>query len=234
MQKKNSGLQKVTFDGVQETAASLGIGKDGVGRGGEAAGVHGTEYKQPGHDHIGVINQMFAEFEMAYHNQFHKAYAQDNSVGMAKKYWLSCLAEYNPEVLLKATRKVVSRQEYLPSVASIIHACDEVMTIKGLSTAHDAYIEACCAPLPKAEYKWSHAVVYQAGKKTGWFELANKFESKIYPLFEYHYRLLCKQLYNGEDMSVDLPLALPDSSSSEMTAQEQKSRLAKLRKELNF
>ena len=31
---------------------------------------------EDGMDHVDAINQIFAEFEFAYHNQFHKAFAE--------------------------------------------------------------------------------------------------------------------------------------------------------------
>ena len=185
-------------------------------------------------DHIDAINQMFAEFELAYHNQYHKAYAQEGSVNLAKKYWLSCLADLPPDIILRATRKVVSTQEYLPSVASIIQACDDTMSLFGLPALHDAYVEACCATAPKSEYHWSHRAIYLAGKATGWFELANKSESQILPLFEYHYRLLCTRVMKGEDMNANIPEALPESGATELSKEENLTRLSELRESLGF
>lgn len=190
--------------------------------------------KAAGRDHIDAINQMFAEFELAYHNQFHKAYAQEGSMGLAKKYWLSCLGDLSPEMILRATRKVVSTQEFLPSVASIIQACEDALNLFGLPSLHDAYVEACCASLPKVEYKWSHPAVYLAGKATGWFELANQSQAQIESLFEYNYRLLCEQVISGKELSESLPKALPQSSSVALSMDENISNLNELRKNLNL
>ena len=43
-------------------------------------------------DRVDAINQIFAEFEFAYHNQFHKAFSNVESQIIAKKYWLVALA----------------------------------------------------------------------------------------------------------------------------------------------
>ncbi|MDC1528087.1 replication protein P [Gammaproteobacteria bacterium] len=184
------------------------------------------------HDHVDAINQVFAELELAYHNQYHKAYAQEGSIGLAKKYWLECLAHFSPEIILQATRTVVTSQEYLPSVASIVHACEEAMSGFGLPAAGAAYIEACCAPNPKAEQIWSHPTVYLAGKATGWFELANKTENQIFSRFEKNYRGLCQRALHGETLVIDRPEALPEQISRTLTLEENKSRMAELRKQL--
>ena len=37
-------------------------------------------------DRVDAINNVFAEFEFAYHNQFHKAFSDHESLTIAKKY----------------------------------------------------------------------------------------------------------------------------------------------------
>jgi hypothetical protein len=184
------------------------------------------------HDHIDAINQVFAELELAYHNQYHKAYAEEGSISLAKKYWLECLANFSPQLILQAIRTVVTSQQYLPSVATLVQACEESMSQYGLPTIHDAYVEACCATHPKAEQKWVHPAVYLAGKATGWFELSNKTEAQIYPLFENNYRRLCQQVIRGEELEIQKQEALPDHVSRKLSQEENKSRMDALRKQL--
>ena len=57
-----------------------------------------------GPDLIDAINQVFAEFELAYHNQYYKAYADPDRLILAKKYWLGALAEYTPAQIVAAAR----------------------------------------------------------------------------------------------------------------------------------
>jgi hypothetical protein len=185
-----------------------------------------------GHDQIDAINQVFAELELAYHNQYHKAYAEEGSIRLAKKYWLECLANFSPQLILQATRTVVTSQQYLPSVATIVQACEESMSQYGLPASHDAYVEACCAEHPKSEQNWSHPAVYLAGKATGWFELSNKTEAQIYSLFETNYRRLCQQVIRGEELVIEKQEALPDHLSRKLSQEENKSRMDELRKQL--
>lgn len=183
-------------------------------------------------DHVDAINQVFAELELAYHNQYHKAYGQEGSLNVAKKYWLECLAHFSPEIILQATRAVVTTSEYLPTVASIIQACEDAMTSHCMPSAHDAYVEACCAPNPKALQTWTHPVVFLAAKETGWFELANSPEARIFPLFEQHYRRLCQRALRGEVFAVEVPPTLPDRISRKLSAEENKKKMAELRRKL--
>ncbi len=50
--------------------------------------------KNSSKDHVDAINQMFAEFELAYHNQYHKAFPDEGALNLAKKYWLTSLAAF--------------------------------------------------------------------------------------------------------------------------------------------
>jgi hypothetical protein len=186
-------------------------------------GAHGDR------DHVDAINQIFAEFELAYHNQFHKAYAQDGSLKLAKKYWLSCLADFLPEVILRAARQVVKSQEYLPTVASMVKACENALPLFGLPAPHAAYVEACCAPEPKHSYPWSHPAVYLAGKNTGWFALATETQSAIFPLFDYNYHLLCQQVLRGDKLDISMPVALPETIPAPLSPEENKARMKALR-----
>ena len=79
-------------------------------------------------DHVDAINQLFAEMELAYHNQFHKAFGQGESQNLAKKYWLQSLACFSPEVIRRAGRNVVQSQQFLPSLAAMIAACEDSPT----------------------------------------------------------------------------------------------------------
>ena len=180
-------------------------------------------------DHVDAINQIFAEFELAYHNQFHKAYAQEGSLQLAKKYWLSCLADFLPEVILRAARQVVKSQQFLPTVATMVSACDNAFTLFGLPAPRAAYVEACCAPEPKRSYQWSHPAVYLAGKHTGWFALATETQSAIFPVFEYNYQVLCQQVLRGEQLNISIPVALPETVSIPLSAEENKTRMKALR-----
>jgi hypothetical protein len=185
-------------------------------------------------DHIDAINQLFAEFELAYHNQFHKAFAQEGSLALAKKYWLACLGEFTPEVILRAARQAVKSSEYLPTVAAVVAACENALPLFGLPPAHAAYVEACCAPEPKSRHRWSHPAIYLAGEATGWYALATETRDAIFSVFEYNYHQLCQRVLRGEVLGLNVRPALPETSAQPLSPEENKARLQALRKELGI
>ncbi|MFT4860948.1 MAG: hypothetical protein ACI95C_000146 [Pseudohongiellaceae bacterium] len=185
-------------------------------------------------DHVDAINQVFAEFEFAYHNQFHKAFASHESLVIAKKYWLSSLDTYTPRQIVLAGKRVISTQDYLPSIAAFIRACEQGQDLFGLPSTHEAYIQACAAPSPKIDFGWSHEAVYLAGKAAGWFLLANESEAMALPIFRYHYEILCRRVVTGETLEVATPVAIPEKTQTKLSPAEKKSRMAKLRAQLGL
>lgn len=182
-----------------------------------------------GRDHIDAINQLFAELELAYHNQFHKAFAAEGSLSLAKKYWLQSLAEFPPEVIRRATRHVVQHQEYLPTLASMIAACDNGHALFGLPTAEAAYREACLAPEPKVSHGWTHPAIYLAGRDTGWFLLASEPQNIAFPAFDYHYTGYCRRVMRGESLDVPMQPALPARVDMPLSIEASRARMKALR-----
>ena len=190
--------------------------------------------KKHSKDHVDAINQMFAEFELSYHNQYHKAFPDEGALNLAKKYWLSSLASFPPELVIAATRELVLNQPFLPTIANIVDTCKSGVTLFGLPATHDAYLEACRMPAPKAAQSWSHPAVYMAGKATGWFEIANQSEGQILPLFEYHYSQLSQRALQGEELSVKAPTPLPENLDNPLSSKENQSRLQELKANLKL
>ncbi|MEX2468489.1 MAG: replication protein P, partial [Pseudohongiellaceae bacterium] len=172
------------------------------------------------HDHVDAINQVFAEFEFAYHNQFHKAFASAESLVIAKKYWLSSLEHFTPRQIVQAAKQVIRRNEYLPSISVLLKACEQGYDLFGLPSPRQAYVEACAAPSPKREFDWSHDAVYCAGRAAGWYLLATEAEAVAFPVFEYHYRVLCERVMNGEELEREAPPALPDKVQRPLSREE--------------
>ncbi len=199
------------------------------------AGYDGPDSERPSAlDHVDAINQVFAEFEFAYHNQFHKAFQSHESLVIAKKYWLSSLEAYSPRQIVLAGKRVISTQDYLPSIAAFIRACEQGQDLFGLSSTHEAYVEACSATSPKIDFPWSHEAVYLAGKAAGWYLLANESEAIALPIFKYHYEILCRRVVKGETLEVETPVAIPERTETKLSSTEKKSRIAKLKQELGL
>lgn len=175
---------------------------------------------------------MFELFRFNYHNQFLKAYPDLDTLIMAKRLWARLLGEYSAEVIMRAAEKTVKETSFLPNVHEVLQRCD-VADCLGLPSAHAAYIEACRAPSPKKAFQWSHPIVYYAGLASDWFFLANSTEDTAFPVFKRNYELLLKRLQNGENIELEIPKAIPETISTPLSREEQRQRMAELKKLLD-
>lgn len=178
-----------------------------------------SEQPTPSDEQINAISQIFELFRFNYHNQFLKAFPDLGTLNMAKRLWLRLLHEYSSDVIMRAAERTVKESSYLPGIHDVVSRCDIEDTL-GLPSAHAAYIEACRAPSPKIEYDWSHAAVYYAGRASGWHYLSNNVESIAFPVFERNYKILLKRVQNGEKLSIDVPLAIPEKIEVSLTVEE--------------
>ena len=185
-------------------------------------------------DLFNAINQLFAEMELTFHNQYHKAFPSAEKLTYAKKLWFDYLKDYSPERILFACRQATRESDYLPTVHTLLKYCDISDSELGLPDAHQAYIEACQAPSPKTDYTWSHPAVYWAGKASGWFFLANNTEQKALPVFKRNYEIICARIKHGEQLSPPIPTGLPKPHKTALSGKEQRARLKKLREEVNL
>lgn len=181
-----------------------------------------------------AINKLFAEFELAYHNQYYKAYADEERLILAKKYWLSCLSGFSPQQIVAAARQLVLSSDYLPTVSAMVRVCEQGFALFGLPEPREAYVEACRAPTPKAGWQWSHQAVYEAGKLTGWHFLASEPEDRVFPVFSRYYQQLCQRVMRGETLQQPVPLAISEKPPVVLSVREQQERLAALRRKLDI
>lgn len=193
-----------------------------------------TKNPEPTPAHVDAINQVFTELELAYHNQFRRAFPDGAQLGMAKQLWMHALCDLSPARLRAGVRRAVKSSEYLPSLHSLREFCDPQPHELGLPDAHAAYIEACRASNPKRDARWSHPIVYRAGVESDWFFLANSPESTAFPVYKRNYELLIERLLEGENLDVPIPKALPEEIPTPLTKEENQRRLKALRNELKI
>lgn len=181
---------------------------------------------------VDAINQIFALFRLNYHNQYYSAYGDTEQLNQIKKLWLDSLASYAPATILKAAKRCIETSEYLPTLHRILECCRETrLADQGLPDAHAAYREACLAGQPRHAQRWTHPAVYHAGRETGWFFLASTAESIAFPAFERHYRAVCERLAEGETLELPPPDAPEAREERELSSEDQRRRLARLRAE---
>lgn len=228
MQDSNSLIHQV----AQEIAASQNSSTTAAGQADPAQ--QQREQPAPGDGHIDAINQVFALFRINYHNQYYAAFKDNELLNQARRLWLNSLAQFAPETILRGARKVIEESEYLPTLHRMIRACQGEPSKFGLVDAHQAYVEACRAPSPKAAYAWSHPAVYHAGCASDWYFLTTNAEKVAFPIFERHYLKLCERVMNGAELPAPNVPALPETIERPLTKEENAKRMEELRKQLDL
>jgi len=183
---------------------------------------------------VDAINQMFAEFELVYHNQYNKAFPTEEKLGYAKKLWFSNLCHIPPQRITSACHRAIRESEFLPTIKGILKFCEPDDRELGLPDSHSAYLEACRAPSPKAEYHWSHPAVYHAGRDSDGFFLASTAEQQAYPVFRRNYEQLCERVRRGETLPPPEAPALPKAAAKPLSPEQQKERMREMRRKLNI
>jgi hypothetical protein len=177
-----------------------------------------------------VVDRLFAEFELVFHNQYNKAFPTPEKLHYAKKLWFDYLREYSPAAILDAGRQAVRQSEFLPSIATLLKFCSGAGG-QGLPEPHVAYREACMASSPKSDYHWSHLAVYYAGKASGWHRLASQQENHAFPIYSRHYRDLCERVAKGEQLPDPATRKLDSTIHTPLGRDENKAKLQQLRRD---
>lgn len=170
--------------------------------------------------------------KLGYHNQFNAAFPDVQTLNHAKRLWLESLAGFSPEEMVAGAKRAIKQCEYLPTIHRMLQLCAEGDS--GLPDPRAAYREACNAPSPKANHKWSHPAVYHAGRAADWFFLANNPESSAYPVFASHYKKICERLMAGESLPAPSQVQLEHQSAKPLSKAENAKKLAELRAQLKI
>ncbi|WP_239692499.1 replication protein P [Microbulbifer mangrovi] len=179
-----------------------------------------------------ALNEVFGLLKLSYHNQFNSAFPDVQTLNHAKRLWLESLAGFSPEQMVSGAKRAIRQCEFLPNVHRMLQLCAEGEN--GLPEARAAYREACNAPSPKANHKWSHPAVYHAGRAADWFFLANNPESSAYPVFAAHYKKICERLMAGETLPAPQQVQLEHQAAKPLSKAENAKKLAELRAQLKI
>ena len=159
---------------------------------------------------------LFARFMAIYGHKFKSTFETANELAIAKREWALSIAPYEEDVLAMATEMAKQTYSWMPSIAEFLQLIEKCQMSFGLPAAEQAYEEACRYADQPTEHPWSHAVVYHAGKQTGWFELRSLAAEQIWPRFRHHYKVLCDKVLAGQVLTMPGRLRLPEPNSSEL------------------
>lgn len=152
---------------------------------------------------IECIDSLFLKLELAYHYQFYKVFGTDDRLNEGKKLWATSLKSFSTETILEGIESVVGSQSYLPTLTDLIKACSEINNQDGFPSVEEAYIEARKSFSPRAEYPWSHPIVYFAGKKIGWNFLDEKDSKELFFSFKKIFNKLKVEAFNGIEFKIE-------------------------------
>ena len=130
---------------------------------------------------VELINLIFAELEITFHNQFHKAFPDEETLSLAKQLWLAKLEKFENELIFEAIDKIIETAKYLPSLSAVLNLIKELKFKKfKVPSPNKAYLEASSlGEINPLDFSWSHPDVYHAGAKIGWYRLKTDSEFEI-------------------------------------------------------
>ena len=181
---------------------------------------------------VELINLIFAELEITFHNQFHKAFPDEETLTLAKQLWLAKLEKYQNEIVFRAVDKIIETSKYLPSLSAVLNQIKELKLLEqNIPSSNAAYIEASSlGETNPLDFNWSHPFVYHAGAKVGWYRLKTESEFDIKKEFLDIYEVILEEsefkesLFllpkKDEEMPVNKPLSI----------EKQKARLENIKK----
>ena len=144
----------------------------------------GEKIKIP-NNHIELVNLIFAQLEITYHNQFHKAFKDEVSLNLAKQLWLKKLEIFSLDLIFEAIDELTSKSKFLPSLSQTLEEIkSHYLKKEGIQSIEAAFAEACLGSDEPENFKWSHPLVYETAKNFGWADLRRSEEREGFEKFQ--------------------------------------------------
>ena len=185
-----------------------------------------------------VVNSLFKDLAATF-PAWRSAFKTQEQFLMTKKTWSKAFIENGVNSMeqvqagLKKARS--SGETFLPSVGQFVNWCKPTAEDFGMPEVQAAYRESCRNASHiqgnAAQWaKWSHDAVHVAAKATGYFDLVGRPERETFPLFKRNYEIVLRRVMQGEDLSAEIPKALPAKATSIPTeAPKAKANIAALK-----
>jgi hypothetical protein len=181
---------------------------------------------------VELINLVFAELEITFHNQFHKAFPDEETLNLAKQLWLAKLERFDNELIFEAIDKIIESSKYLPSLSAVLSEIKElIIKKKNIPSSEKAYLEASSlGEVSPLEFAWSHPFVYHAGTKLGWYRLKTEAEFYIKKEFIKIYDEILNSTESEENFSKLPSFETPKLKEKPLSKEKQILRLESLKK----
>ncbi|WP_339885632.1 replication protein P [Vreelandella maris] len=124
-----------------------------------------------------LVNRVFTRLEAIYPRTWRTAFSTDQMLTLAKREVATSMAKWSTLPTTQSVDMAVERikaegGEWPPSVASLVRFLKPRPEDFGMPSAEIAFNEAIQHSQNPAGHSWSHAAVREAGRATGWFDLA--------------------------------------------------------------
>ena len=159
-----------------------------------------------------VVNDVFAELQVVF-PAWQFAFPTPATLTQAKKSWSKAFIEQG--IITKAQLDmgfVKARQwgkPFLPSIGQFCDWCKPTLADFGLPEPDKAFAEASNKVRFAKDLTWSDPAVYLAAIDVGSWSFSNLKASEVFKLFERSYAITTKRAMNGEDLTAEIPKALP-------------------------
>ena len=180
-----------------------------------------------------LVNLIFTQLEVTYHNQFHKAYPDKNSLNLAKQLWLTQLQKFDEKIVFESVGKLMTTSDFLPTLSKVINYCIESkLKSNGIPNVNYAYKEACHSRNNFEKFSWSHPIIFYIGSKTGWDYLWTKAEKETFKEFKLNYDFLVNEYLDGKEFSKPNFPELPKTLKVKVNKESQLKKIQDLKNKL--
>ena len=182
---------------------------------------------------IELVNLIFTQLEVTYHNQFHKAYPDKNSLNLAKQLWLTQLQRFDEKIVFESVGKLMTTSDFLPTLSKVINYCIESkLKSNGIPNVNYAYKEACHSRNNFEKFTWSHPIIFYIGSKTGWDYLWTQSEKETFKEFKLNYDILVNEYLEGKEFSEPNFPKLPNTLEAKVNKKSQLKKIQDLKNKL--
>ena len=181
---------------------------------------------------VELVNLIFAELEITFHNQFHKAFPDEETLTLAKQLWLAKLEKYQNDIVFRAIDKIIETSKYLPSLSAVLNQIKELKLLEqNIPSSNTAYIEASSlGETNPLDFNWSHPFVFHAGAKVGWYRLKTEPEFDVKKEFIGAYEEILEESEFKESLLLLPEIKEEFYEEKPLSSDLQKLRLEKIKK----
>jgi hypothetical protein len=144
------------------------------------------------------VNDIFRALQASF-PAWRNAFPDDASLKAAKASWVKGLMAAGVTDLSQIARGVekarLSESDFFPSVGKFISWCRVQPADLGLPPDDVAWLEANHHSHHVLIHQWTHPAIYEAGRRTGWFEIRNGDATQ--KAFSSHYQAVAGEIAEG-------------------------------------